>query len=118
MSDRPVAGTREMIMGMMPEIQPGRFVYVVSEDPKLVKAAIATFRESEGQSLIIPVEAFPGEITPVMKQITLTVYSSLEGVGLTAAVSEALTEAAIPCNVVAAFHHDHIFVPEDQAGAA
>ena len=43
--------------------------------------------------------------------ITLTIHSSLEAVGLTAAVSKALTEANISCNVVAAYYHDHIFVP-------
>jgi uncharacterized protein len=47
--------------------------------------------------------------------ITLTVNSSLDGVGLTAAVSQALAEQGIPCNVVAAAHHDHLFVPERRA---
>ena len=50
--------------------------------------------------------------------ITLTVHSSLEAVGLTAAVSKSLTEANISCNVVAAFHHDHIFVPVKDAERA
>ena len=50
--------------------------------------------------------------------ITLTVHSSLEGVGLTAAVSRALAEADISCNVVAAFHHDHLFVPLKDADRA
>jgi hypothetical protein len=42
----------------------------------------------------------------------------LDGVGLTGAVASALSDAAIPCNVVAAFHHDHLFVPADLAEAA
>ena len=44
--------------------------------------------------------------------------SALDGVGLTAAVSGALAAEAIPCNVVAAFHHDHIFVPSGMAERA
>ena len=43
--------------------------------------------------------------------LTLDVYSALEAVGLTAAVAKVLTEAEIPCNVIAARHHDHILVP-------
>ena len=46
----------------------------------------------------------------VMSWITLTVHSSLEAVGLTAAFSKALSEKNISCNVVAAYYHDHIFV--------
>ena len=53
-----------------------------------------------------------------MRCITLNVYSSLEGAGLTAAVSTALGNNAIPCNMVAAFHHDHVFVPSEMCGQA
>ena len=42
--------------------------------------------------------------------LTLEIHSALEAVGLTAAVSKALAEANISANVIAAFHHDHIFV--------
>ena len=47
-------------------------------------------------------------------RITLTVHSALEGVGLTAAVAGALAQAGIACNVVAGYHHDHLFVPWDR----
>ena len=73
------------------------------------------FREPEGVSVIIP--ASEGADL-VMAQITLNVHSALDGVGLTAAVSGALAEAGIPCNIVAAHHHDHVFVPEKDAPAA
>ena len=45
-------------------------------------------------------------------------YSSLAGVGLTAAVSGALAEAGIPCNMIAALRHDHLFVPEEMGDRA
>ena len=48
---------------------------------------------------------------PDFARITLMVHSDLGGVGLTAAVSGALANAGIACNMVAAFHHDHAFVP-------
>lgn len=67
--------------------------------------AFALIAEDEGQTLIA---AEPGGD---WARISLTVHSDLEGVGLTAAFSGALGDAGISANVVAAFHHDHIFVP-------
>jgi hypothetical protein len=43
------------------------------------------------------------------------VHSALGGVGLTAAVAAALARQGIACNVVAGFHHDHLFVPWQRA---
>ena len=56
--------------------------------------------------------------TGVFSWISLTVHSSLEAVGLTAAISTALSNNEISCNVVAAYFHDHIFVPTKNAQKA
>ncbi len=107
-----------MIAGMAPVLQPGLFVFCTMLHNSISREALAQahgmFVEDEGLSLILPrTEAlrlgFKAEA--IMRQITLMVYSALEGVGLTAAVSAALAEKGIPANMVAATMHDHIFVP-------
>ena len=80
----------------------------------MAEHALATFRETEGTTLIVPwerAEEFDVCSEP-MARITLNIHSSLEAVGLTAAVSQALASEAISANVVAGFYHDHIFVPQ------
>ena len=108
----------DMISGMTPKPQPGVFVFITLDDPlriaALAPSAMSTFKEAEGLSMIVPVDVATQsgfDTASPMACITLNVYSSLEGVGLTAAVAKALGDASIPCNVIAAFHHDHIFVP-------
>jgi hypothetical protein len=75
------------------------------------------FQEDEGLSLITKAL----DTTPASNRwawLKLSVYSDLQAVGFLAAVSKALSEADIPCNAVAAYHHDHVFVPEDKADTA
>jgi hypothetical protein len=119
----PVRDRGAMIRGMAPMRRDGAYVFAtVSPDRTDAAArAIATFTEDEGLSLILPVaaaEALGLDTALPMGCITLTVQSALDGVGLTAAVAGALAEAGIPCNMVAAFHHDHAFVPEGRCEQA
>jgi hypothetical protein len=120
-----VSDTADMVRQMNPDLRPGRFVFCspakgVDLSP-LMEQAIATFREEEGLSLLLPEEIAAAHgltASAPMCQITLQVYSDLAGIGLTAAVSAALTDKAIPCNIIAATLHDHVFVPADKAQIA
>ncbi|MGP1352266.1 MAG: ACT domain-containing protein [Parasphingopyxis sp.] len=75
---------------------------------------IATFAEAEGASVIA--------LTSIMEgiglaheggwaKITIGANSALDAVGLTARIAAALAEKGISSNIVAAYHHDHVFVP-------
>ena len=115
----------DMISGLTPRLREGAFIFVSVSDPSgaaaLLPSAVASFREDEGMSLILPVQAALDagfDISSPMACITLDVYSSLEGVGLTAAVSAALGAQGIACNMVAACHHDHVFVPVERKDQA
>ena len=111
-----VSDKAAMIAAMEPRLdrQAWRFVLVTPDTaPQLLGAAIGTFREDEGVTAIVSSEVADelGIDGADFARIALMVYSDLEGVGLTAAVSGALAEAGITCNMVSAFHHDHVFVP-------
>lgn len=72
------------------------------------------FQEDEGVTLIAPAAELAAAGVAALTglaRITMMVHSSLEAVGMTAAMATALTRAGISANVVAAYHHDHIFVP-------
>ncbi len=122
---RPVKGTRKMIANMTPVLQPGVFVFCsmlhTQDGADAVKLAKGSFAEDEGLSLILSRDDADrlGLIYEAeMKQITLMVFSSVTGVGLTAAVASELAREKIPANVVAATQHDHIFVPAKRADDA
>lgn len=122
---RPVKGTRKMIAGMTPVLQPGTFVFCSmihnADAARATLLARGTFAEDEGLSLILTkadADSLGLTYETPMKQITLMVFSSLTGIGLTAAVATELARERIPANVVAATQHDHIFVPAKKAEAA
>lgn len=112
----PVSDRHDMVAQMAPRLDPVHYCFMVvtpSTAPQALGAAIGTFREDEGVTAIVPepLARQLGEDGPVFARITLMVHSSLEGFGLTAAVGSTLAEHGIACNMVAAYHHDHAFVP-------
>ncbi|MET4094607.1 N-acetyltransferase [Arthrobacter sp. UYCu712] len=104
-----------LLATMSPELREGEFVYALWPHGKPLAGGIAAaVREAEGLTVVLPrAEADSLGLTYdfIAAWITLQVHSSLEAIGLTAAVSAALTEAKISCNVLAGFHHDHLLVP-------
>lgn len=114
---------QKLIQNMKPTLNEGEFVYCSLDNSQTADELdpLCMFQEREGTTVIIPkqqadIAALPYSV--VCSWITLTVHSSLEAVGLTAAVSTALTQANISCNFVAAYYHDHIFVPVKDAKRA
>lgn len=100
--------------------RPGSFTYVSTpSDTPIEHGAAAVIDEGDSVTHIVeilpdrsPVDGF------VAAWLTLTVDSSLEAVGLTAAVAGALAAAGIPANMLAGHRHDHVLVPEDRADEA
>jgi hypothetical protein len=111
MNAGPVSDLAGMLAGMAPVLDARRweFALITGVPPA---DAFALIREDEGLTAII------ADADGAFARITLMVHSALDGVGLTAAVATALAAAGIACNVVAGFHHDHLFVPWERRGEA
>ena len=107
---------------MRPVRRPGAFVFVtVPAAEPVPPEALASVVEEEGRTLVLERDEADRRGHAygfVAAWITLEVHSALDAVGLTAAVSAALTDAQISCNVLAGHHHDHLLVPEDRADDA
>lgn len=110
----------KMLASLDVERRPGAFVYVAvaAPPPELLAAAHATVQEGDLTTLVLPADVAADAGLAVdleMAWLSLTVQSSLEAVGLTAAFAAMLGAVDIPCNVLAGYHHDHILVPVDRA---
>ncbi|MDW8851911.1 ACT domain-containing protein [Flavobacterium sp. MMLR14_040] len=106
---------QQLLKSMKPEHNSGDYVFCKVENLENINLNEVEmfFREKEAITVILKkeiAEILKLEYSVIMAWITLTVHSSLEAVGLTAAFSTALSKQGISCNVVAAFYHDHIFV--------
>lgn len=114
-----------LLSSMEPILKPNEYVFVSLGEKSLEQISdlnpVAAFKEEEGISLVINKETADEngiKYDSVFRLISLHVHSSLDAVGLTAAFSGALGKAGISANVVAAYYHDHIFVPADKAEQA
>ena len=115
----------KLLASLSPHLVDRDFVFCTVQDARYGDLAelspLASFREQEGLTVVVArqdADRAGLAYDSVFRCITLNVHSSLEAVGLTAAVSGKLAETGISANVIAAYYHDHIFVPAEKADAA
>ena len=112
-----------ILQTLNPVLNEGTYVFCTTKDMGEIapEDAVMTFCEREGTTIILEqqlADELNFKYSFVARWITLSVHSSLEAVGLTAAFSQALARENISCNAVAGYYHDHIFVDEKDAGKA
>jgi len=113
----------KLLKTLQPTLHPGQYVFCTVDDLTRINPVevVSVFKETEGYTIIAD-RLFADRLNLnynfIAAWITLTVHSSLQAVGLTAAFSRALADENISCNVVAGYFHDHIFVDEHNADKA
>lgn len=118
-----ITDIQALLKNITPEFHGGQYVFcsVSTVEGLDLKDVICLFREEEAITIIVTRKTADrlGLAYPFIGAwITLTVYSSLQAVGLTAAFSNALAKEGISCNVIAGYYHDHIFVEYADAAKA
>ena len=104
-----------LLAGLAPELAPRpRAFRTQAHDAPVPANALLLFREDEGTTVIVEDES----AEPAWAQITLRIHSSLDAIGMMAAISAELADVGVPCNVISAYYHDHLFVPWAKRDAA
>lgn len=115
-----------LLRTLEPILSPDTYVFITTTQP-LSALPLATikpeliYQETEGLTLITTkgsAESHNFEYTYPCKKISLKVHSSLEAVGLMAAISGKLAQQGISSNVISGYFHDHFYVPEGKEGEA
>lgn len=120
-----ITDLQTLLRSLSPVLKPEEYVFITLPRAGWKEVSgldpVSVFREDEGFSLIVNrrmADSSGLSYDGVFRLISLSVHSSLEAVGLTAALSTALAGQGISANVVAAFYHDHFFVPASKAELA
>jgi hypothetical protein len=112
-----------LLKGMQPKLQSGVYVFccLAGASMPLTVQPVCLFQEEEGLTAILrkeTAESLRLENSFPCAWISLTIHSDLEAVGLLAAITHKLAAAGISCNIVSAYYHDHLFVPQGEAQRA
>ena len=116
---------QSLLSNLTPVLTEGVYVFCLQAelDERALShwAPLAMIREPEGWTLVLPLAQAQAEnlhFEGRFRCIRLDVHSSLEAVGLTAAVSTVLAQHGISANMLAGFYHDQILVPEEAVAQA
>jgi len=114
-----------LLESISPELLEGEYVFCTLKNARYGDFSetrpVASFAEAEGLTLVVLKEVaqrYELRFEAVFRCITLGIHSSLEAVGLTAAVSGDLAAHGIAANIMAGYFHDHVFVPVEFADRA
>lgn len=110
----------KLLKNINPELKSEVFVFCTTKDNFNFNTLdpISVFKEEEGVTLVLEkdiADKYCYRYEGTYQCITLKIHSSLEAIGLTAAVSTKLAEHNISANVIAGYYHDHIFIPVNKA---
>jgi uncharacterized protein len=110
---------QRLLAGLAPALaERPRAIRTQAAEAPVPAGAIMLFREDEGLTVVVELDVETAIAETHWAQITLRIHSSLEAVGMMAAIAATLAARGIPCNAVSAYYHDHIFVPWAQRDAA
>ena len=123
MNSKPAHGEidlDQLMKGMKPVLHPDTFVFTtfIEDEIRADLDPIMLFKESEGTTLIITLDAAERAGIPFefpCRMITLNIHSALDAVGFIAKIASRLAELNMGVNPVAGFYHDHLFVPANRA---
>lgn len=114
---------QKMLQGLNPLLATDVYVFATTDQPDQVpiENSFALIQETEGYTVIVKqtlADQLNFAYNYLAAKITIQVHSSLEAVGLTAALAAQLAKYGISCNVIAGFYHDHLFVDYAQGPKA
>ncbi len=111
----------DALRNLTADLDPETYVFVCLDRPDAALDAIASIDEPQGVTHVIKQSAADEQglsSTFRCRRITLTVNTDLDLVGFIARIATELARHDIACNVMAGYHHDHLFVPEQRAAEA
>ena len=112
-----------LLKNIDPEINLGEYVFCSVYNLKNInfKDIVVYIKEKEGFTLVMEKNkaiSLGLDFEFISSWITLNVHSSLNAVGFNSIISNSLSKNNISCNVIAGFHHDHLFVSLNNAKRA